>query len=121
MNTVSYEDLHREHVSWSSKIEYWKIELNILEKLCFQHSSNGRDPFEILQCRNSIRHLQRYLKGMQQQVNSHESFLRSLTVDEGSPRTHDHEHNRSHMVNFEDSIHKLRYRIRTLHPLNGLK
>lgn len=110
MYTVSYRDLHKEHLEWLSFIKIWKDELTFLSAKCdskLDHKAN--DNKELL---NNLSHHQRLLSNMESQIHSHESFLKEMLEMDGADfehsSTNDHDHNREHMESFQISFAKLK-------------
>jgi len=75
MYSVSYKQLHKEHMNWISSIKIWKDEITFLHNLCNSqnHSPNIADLKEI---NNNISHHQRLLDNMESQIHTHKSSER---------------------------------------------
>ena len=114
MYSVSYRDLHKEHMNWISSIKIWKDETIFLQKLCSSqnHSPNIATLKEI---NNKISHHQRLLDNMESQIFSHESFIKEM-IDQGGEdfeesSATDHDHNREHMERFKKSFNRLKKKV----------
>ena len=114
MYSVSYKDLHKEHMNWISSIKIWQDEMTFLYNLCNSqnHSPNKADLKEI---NNDISHHQRLLHNMESQIHSHESFIKEM-LDRGgedieASSATDHGHNREHMDSFKKSLSFLKKKV----------
>lgn len=112
MEGNSFLNLHQEHRTWLSQLDFWKGELAFLKGLCHklppEHQRfNGFD--------HKFEHLHRWLDNMRLQIDSHENFLKeawgefpeSLELS----NVEDHQHNRDHMNNFSKSIEELKEQV----------
>lgn len=114
MYSVSYRDLHKEHMNWISSIKIWKDEIIFLHNSCNSqnHSPNIANLKEI---NIDISHHQRLLDNMESQIHSHESFIKEM-LDQGGEdfeesSATDHDHNREHMESFKKSVNRLKKKV----------
>lgn len=114
MYRVHYEDLHQEHVQWLSQIRFWREEIKSLRNLCKKKCVNKNAPAKIYYAEifNQLNHHERLLKSMENQIQSHENFMREMIgefmedgFEEGMT---DHDHNRDHIRNFGRSFRELK-------------
>lgn len=117
MEGISYEHLHREHMEWLSKINFWREEIRALKAVCTKMCINKKVPARIYHAEifNQLNHHARLLNNMESQIRSHENFMKEMLlsngIDDHNEGMGDHDHNRNHINTLGKSIKKLKQRI----------
>lgn len=109
----TYEELHHDHVNWLSQICYWKEQIRCLRNLCKKRSIYKTVPAWIYYAEifNQLRHHERLLASMENQIYSHENFIKEMIGEDGVAPDEgmtDHDHNRDHIRNFARSFKSLK-------------
>lgn len=118
MKLGSIEQMHKDHVEWSSFIHHWKIEIRFLKNLLMKiHANKFETEFDDLvkELINKLNHFNRYLKEISEIIDTHEAFLKDF-MGESKTRVNrqellDHYKTRDRMLDFYRNFKNIKEKV----------
>jgi len=118
MKLVSIEQLHKDHVEWTSYVDHWKVEIRFLTNLLTKvydkkfESLYGKEVKEQI---NTLDHHTRYLNEIAETINTHEAFMKDFMQTEHTRVNHqellDHYKTRDRMLEFYKKFKLLKEKV----------